>query len=66
MCTLDEGIAKRAGSLLARAKLSFEHAIDAFVVATAVVCSPALIATGDPTALTRHASGLRGLRLFAL
>ena len=63
---LDERIAKRAGSLLARAKLSSEHAVDAFVVATAAACAPAVIATGDSGVLTRLANGLRGLRLFAL
>jgi len=63
---LDDAIAKRAGSLLARAKLTSEHAIDAFVVATAAAHSPAVIATGDRTDLTRLASGLRGLRLFVV
>jgi predicted nucleic acid-binding protein len=63
---LDETIAKRAGALLARAKLDSAHAVDAFVVATAAESAPAVIATGDPGDLGRLASGLRGVRLFAL
>lgn len=63
---LDETIAKRAGALLARAKLDSSHAVDAFVVATAAESSPAVIATGDTSDLGRLASGLRGVRLFSI
>jgi hypothetical protein len=58
--------AKRAGALLARAKLGSEHAVDAFVVASALGFSSAIIATGDPDDLSRLAAGHRQLRVFAI
>ena len=44
---LDRAAARRAGHLLARSKLSSAAAVDAFVVATALAFSSAIIATGD-------------------
>jgi predicted nucleic acid-binding protein len=63
---LTRSIAQRAGHLLARLKLSSAHAIDAFVVATALQFDNAIIATGDPTDLRRLASPFRNIRIFAL
>ena len=58
--------AQRAGRLLARVKLSSAHAIDAFVVATALQSELAVIATGDPADIQRLASPFRQVRIFAL
>ena len=63
---LSASTARRAGALLARAKLSSAHAVDAFVVATALEFGSALIATGDPDDLRRLSSGFRQLRIFAV
>ena len=59
-------IARRAGSLLARRKLDSAHAVDAFVVATALEFAGAVIATGDPDDIGRLSSGHRHLRVFAV
>ena len=66
VCAVTRSIAQRAGGLLAKAKLSSEHAVDAFVVATALDFDGAVIATGDPGDIRRFASGHRQLRVFAL
>ena len=58
--------AQRAGAILARAKLSSQHAVDAFVVATALEFAAAIIATGDPSDLRRLAAPYKQLRLFSL
>lgn len=58
--------ARRAGALLEKAKLDSSHAIDAFVVATAMQFEFAVIATGDPGDLRRLASGVRSVRIFAI
>jgi hypothetical protein len=58
--------ARRAGALLARAKFDSSHAVDAFVVATALEFGSALIATGDLADLSRLSSGFRQLRVFAV
>lgn len=63
---LTRSIAQRAGHLLARVKLSSAHAIDAFVVATALQFDAAVIATGDPDDIQRLASPFRHVRVFAL
>ena len=63
---LTRPIAVRAGHLLARLKLSSAHAIDAFVVATALQFENAIIATGDPVDIQRLASPFRHVRIFAL
>jgi hypothetical protein len=49
-------IAQRAGSLLAVARMSSTHAIDAFVVAVALEFDVAVIATGDPKEIRRLAA----------
>ncbi len=46
-------VARRAGHLLAKAKRSSTHAVDAFVVATAGLFDAAVIATGDPRDMRR-------------
>jgi predicted nucleic acid-binding protein len=63
---LTGAVARRAGRLLARAGLGSAHAIDAFVVATALELGLAVIATGDPDDLARLAKGAPGLRIFAI
>lgn len=63
---LTASTARRAGALLARAKLGSSHAVDAFVVATALEFGSAVIATGDPDDLRRLSSGFRRLRIFAI
>ena len=66
VCDLTPAIARRAGGLLAHSRLSSAHAVDAFVVATALEFDRAIIATGDPADLRRLASPHRQLRVFAL
>ena len=61
---LTAAMARTAGGLLHKAKLGSAHAVDAFVVATAVAFGSAVIATHDPDDLRRLASGLRGIRIF--
>ena len=63
---LTRDIAQRAGHLLARAKLSSAHAVDAFVVATAAMYESAVIATGDPKDIRRLAAGLPRIRIFEI
>jgi hypothetical protein len=58
--------ARRAGALLRRAKLGSAHAVDAFVVATALEFGNAVIATGDPGDIGRLCSGLRQLSVFGV
>jgi hypothetical protein len=53
VCALTQSIAQRAGGLLAKAKLTSAHAVDAFVVATALDFDGAVIATGDPGDIRR-------------
>jgi predicted nucleic acid-binding protein len=59
-------IAQRAGQLLARHQLSSEHAVDAFVVATAAQYERAVIATSDPADLRRLAGSSRSIRILGL
>jgi len=66
VCDLTRAIAQRAGQLLSRARLSSAHAVDAFVVATALEFEAAVIATSDPLDIRRLASPFRHLRVFAL
>lgn len=66
VCALTRSIAQRAGGLLAKAKLSSAHAVDAFVVATALDFDATVIATGDAADIRRLSSGHRQLRVFAL
>jgi predicted nucleic acid-binding protein len=63
---LTRTVAQRAGQLLARRKLASDHAIDAFVVATALEFDAAVIATGDPTDIRRLAAPFRQIGILAL
>lgn len=58
--------AQQAGHLLAKLKLSSTHAVDAFVVATALQFDTAVIATGDPNDIRRLAAPFRRIAIFAL
>lgn len=64
--SLTEGMARDAGKLLAKARLGSTHAVDAFVVATALAFESAVIATGDGTDFKRLAAGLRTVRIFQI
>lgn len=63
---LTASIARRAGALLARAKLSSAHAVNAFVVATAVELGPAIVATHDPDDMKKLSAGLRDVRVVSI
>lgn len=63
---LTRDVAQRAGSLLTKAKLASEHAVDAFVVATALEFDSAVIATGDPKDIRRLLGSSRKVSVFAL
>jgi len=57
---------QQAGHMLARLKLSSAHAIDAFVVATALQFHTAVIATADPKDIQRLAASFSKIGIFAL
>jgi predicted nucleic acid-binding protein len=59
-------IAQRAGSLLAAARMSSAHAVDAFVVATALEFELALIASGDLKDIKRLAADHPQISVLAL
>jgi predicted nucleic acid-binding protein len=63
---LDAAIARRAGALLAAAKMSSAHAVDAFVVATAAALGRAIVATGDPDDIGRLAAREPHVSVYAL
>jgi hypothetical protein len=63
---LTESIARRAGALLARTKLSSAHAVDAFVVATAIELGPAIVATHDPVDMKRLAASFGDVRVVTI
>lgn len=63
---LSADIAKRAGHLLSHAKLSSAHAVDAFVVATALSFEQAIIATGDPDDLNMLAARHKRLTVLSI
>lgn len=63
---LTADIAKKAGHLLSHAKLSSVHAVDAFVVATALSFERAIIATGDPDDLIKLAVRHEQLTILSL
>jgi predicted nucleic acid-binding protein len=63
---LTRPIAQQAGHMLARLKLSSAHAVDAFVVATALQFETAVIATGDPGDIRRLAAPFARLGVLAL
>jgi predicted nucleic acid-binding protein len=64
--SLTDSVARRAGAILAQAKLGSAHAVDAFVVATAAQFSAAVIATGDIADLGTLAAPFKHVRLFAI
>lgn len=66
VCELSRLIAQQAGEILYRRKLSSEHAVDAFVVATALTFESAVIATGDPKDLRSMAAPYRQIRILPL
>jgi len=66
VCNLTPDIAKRAGHLLASAKMSSAHAVDAFVIATALTFDNAVIATSDPDDLIKLAARDRRLTILSL
>jgi predicted nucleic acid-binding protein len=63
---LTRSIAQRAGALLAKASMPSAHAVDAFVVATALEFESAVIATADVGDLRRISAPYRQLSLLAL
>lgn len=63
---LTQDIARLAGHLLAKAKLRSDHAVDAFVVATAMAFDAALIATGDPKDITRLVGNHSHVKVFSI
>jgi hypothetical protein len=63
---LTREIAQRAGSLLARTRMSSANAIDAFVVATALEFDSAVIASGDAADLSRLAAPYHQISLMHL
>lgn len=58
--------AQQAGHMLAKHKLSSAHAVDAFVVATALQFDTAVIATGDPKDIERLAAPFSTIGILAL
>jgi hypothetical protein len=64
--SLTADVARHAGALLAQARLSSAHAVDAFVVATAARFSSAVIATGDIADLSALAARLRHVRVLGI
>lgn len=63
---LTRAIAQRAGALLERARMTSAHAVDAFVVATALDFDSAVIATGDGGDMKRLAAPYRQISLLRL
>ncbi|CAN5670348.1 hypothetical protein BH09MYX1_BH09MYX1_36500 [soil metagenome] len=63
---LTRAVAQQAGHLLARLKLSSNHAIDAFVVATTLQFDTAVIATGDADDIRRLVAPLGRVGVLAL
>lgn len=63
---LTREIARIAGHLLAKAKLRSNHAVDAFVVATAMSFDAALIATGDPEDIKRLVGNQSRVKVFSI
>jgi hypothetical protein len=55
-----------AGQRAVLAQRARAHAVDAFVVATALAFDSAVIATHDPDDLARLAAGLAHVRIFAI
>lgn len=63
---LTRTIAQRAGTLLAAARMSSAHAVDAFVVATALEFERSLIASSDLKDIKRLAAGHPQVSVLAL
>ncbi len=63
---LTRAVAQQAGHLLARARMSSAHAVDAFVVATALQFETAVIAAGDPADIRRLAAPFSRVGVLAL
>ena len=63
---LTSAIARSAGALLHEASLGSAHAVDAFVVATAISFGAAVIATSDPDDLARLAARHPNVRIMPL
>lgn len=63
---LTDRIGRRAGHLLAKAKLSSAHAVDAFVVSTALEFPKAIIATGDVADIKRLAAGFTQIKILSI
>ena len=59
-------VVRRAGALLARAGLNSAHAVDAFVVATALAFGSAVIATGDADDIGLLAAGHPDVRVYKI
>ncbi len=62
----DRAIATRAGHLMGRNRLDSCHAVDAFVAATALGASPAVVLTGDQNVLGRLIGGDPGVHIQPL
>lgn len=63
---LDASIARTAGALLSKARMSSAHAVDAFVVATGLALGGAVIATHDPDDIGKLAAGERSIRVWTI
>jgi predicted nucleic acid-binding protein len=63
---LTRTVAQQAGHLLERLRLSSAHAVDAFVVASALHFDAAVIATGDPRDMQRLAAPFPRIGIWAL
>ena len=61
---LSRETAQRAGALLEKASMSSRHAVDAFVVSTALEFESAMIATGDLEDLRRLSVSYRQIKLL--
>lgn len=59
-------VAARAGAMLGHHGLDSCHAIDAFVVATALAARPAVVLTGDPDDIERLVGEVPGVGVQAL
>jgi PIN domain len=63
---LTQAISRVAGHLLVKSKLGSTHAVDAFVVATAMCFDSALIATGDPKDIKRLIGNQSHVKVFSI
>ena len=66
VCDMGRDIAQRAGEILFQRKLTSEHAVDAFVVATALTFESAIIATGDPKDMRSLTAPYRQIQVLPL